>query len=185
MLLKLKGLGVTNLLDFEYFDKGPSRRGLSQSLDLLFHLGAIDQTGQLTEEIGLKMVELSLDPRYAKSIIVANEDEYCVFNEMLTVASLMQFSSQLFSNKADAITVSKVKKRPKHGAIEGDHITLLNIYNIMYSGSMSQGQRTGMCRELRLNSWAWDKVHEVRNSLRRQLTQLGVIIRKSDDYDDP
>ena len=39
------------------------------------------------------MVELSLDPRYAKSIIVANDKEYYVFNEMLTIASLMQFSS--------------------------------------------------------------------------------------------
>jgi len=83
------------------------------------------------------------------------------------------------------VTVSKVKKRAKHGAIEGDHITLLNIFNTMYFGSMSKAQRTGMCRELRLNQWAWDKANEVRLALQKQLTKLGVKIRKSDDYDDP
>ena len=83
------------------------------------------------------MVELQLDPRYAKAIYVANGEDYSVFNEVLAIASLMQFSSQLFTNKADSITVSKVKKRPSHGAIEGDHITLLNIFNKMYSGNIN------------------------------------------------
>ena len=42
MLLKLKGLGVSNLIDFDYFETGPSRAGLTQSLDLLYNLGAIE-----------------------------------------------------------------------------------------------------------------------------------------------
>ena len=50
----------------------------------------------------------------------------------------MQFSQQLFTNKVDSVTISKVKKRPQYGAIEGDHITLLNIYNVMFKGSLGQ-----------------------------------------------
>lgn len=42
-----------------------------------------------------------------------------------------------------------------------------------------------MCRDLRLNQWAWDKAHELRLSLKRQLARQGVIVKKSDDYDDP
>ena len=93
---------------------------------------------------------------------------------MITIACLMQLGhQQLFaSNNVDPIAISKVKKRPQHGAIEGDHITLLNIYNNLYgvngqSNGKSQAQRNGMCRELRLNQWAWDKVDELRKSLKR------------------
>ena len=58
MLLKLKGLGVANLLDFKYYDRGPSRSNLIQSLDLLFNLGAINEVGELTKDLGASMVEL-------------------------------------------------------------------------------------------------------------------------------
>ena len=186
MLLRLKGLGVQNLFDFEFFDKRPSRDGLVQSLDLLFHLGVIDDSGELTDPRGLLQVELPIDVRFGAAILAANEQKYMVFNEMLTIASLMQFSSQLFSNQVDSISVSKIKKRAHHGATEGDHITLLNIYNKLFAADKNQAQRNGICRELRLNQWAWDKAHEVRQSLRKQLlTKLGVVVRKSDDYDDP
>jgi len=42
-----------------------------------------------------------------------------------------------------------------------------------------------MCRELRLNQWAWDKANEVRQNLKRQLARMGLPIQASDDYDDP
>ena len=68
--------------------------GLERSLDLLYHLGAIDCLGQLTEERGSTLVELGggIDPRSATAILIANEDEYRVCNEVLTIACLMQFS---------------------------------------------------------------------------------------------
>ena len=58
---------------------------------LLYHLGAIDEHGQLTEDKGKLMVELSLDPRYTAAVITANGEEYKVFNEVLIIVSLMQF----------------------------------------------------------------------------------------------
>ena len=62
---------------------------------------------------------------------------------------------------------------------------MLNIFNNLYNGHKSQAQRNGICRELRLNQWAWDKAAEVRQSMRRQLSKQGVQFNKSDDYDDP
>ena len=118
--------------------------------------------GELTQERGLPLVELSIDPRSATAVLISNGENYRVCNEVLTIASLMQFSTQLFTNQADSLTISKLKKRPQHGAIEGDHITLLNIFNNLYGGTKSQAQKNGMCRELRLNQWAWDKANEVR-----------------------
>lgn len=89
MLLKLKGLGVSNLTNFAYLDRGPSKLAMRSSLDLLYHLGAIDEHGQLTEDKGKLMVELSLDPRYTAAVITANGEEYKVFNEVLIIVSLM------------------------------------------------------------------------------------------------
>lgn len=96
----------------------------------------------------------------------------------------MQFSQQLFSySQADsAVQVSKNKK--KYGVTEGDHITLLNIFNL-YQSKKSQPQKNGFCRELKINQWALDKAAEAKKALKRQLKSLGVTILKSDDYDDP
>ena len=48
MLLQLKGLGIRNLTDFDYFGSKPARESFEQSLDLLYHLGAVDMQGELT-----------------------------------------------------------------------------------------------------------------------------------------
>jgi hypothetical protein len=53
----------------------------------------------------------------------------------------------------DPFSVSKAKK--KYGCTEGDHITLLNIYNL-YHSKKSEGQKIGLCRELKMNGKALD-----------------------------
>lgn len=98
MLLKLKGLGIRNLVEFEYFGRAPSRQSLSSSIDLLYHLGAIDAKGELTEERGLALVEMPVDPRSAAAILTANESPFRVCGEVLTIVSLLQFAVQLFTN---------------------------------------------------------------------------------------
>lgn len=40
--------------------------------------------------------------------------------------------------------------KKKYGVIEGDHITLLNIFNT-YLNKKSDGEKKGFCRELNLN----------------------------------
>ena len=89
MLLRLKGLGIRNLVDFEYFGRSPSRTSLRQSLDLLYHLGAIDTHGDLTQDRGLALVELSVDARSATAVLISNESPYHVCSEILTIVSLL------------------------------------------------------------------------------------------------
>ena len=78
--------------------------------------------------------------------------------------------------------MSTLKK--KHGVIEGDHITLLNIFNI-YSSKKSEGERQAFCREIQLNDKNIQKAIKIKAILKGYLKQLGVTIKKSDDYDDP
>ena len=67
-------------------------------MDLLYHLGAIDEAGELTQERGLALVEMSVDPRSGAAVLVANESPFRVCDEVLTIVSLLQFSQQLFTN---------------------------------------------------------------------------------------
>jgi hypothetical protein len=54
----------------------------------------------------------------------------------------------LFHSVKDPTIISKAKK--KYGVIEGDHITLLNIFNI-YNSKKSDNEKKGLCRELHIN----------------------------------
>jgi hypothetical protein len=48
----------------------------------------------------------------------------------------------------DPNIIAKAKK--KYGVIEGDHITLLNIFNL-YNAKKSDNEKKGFCRELHMN----------------------------------
>ena len=48
----------------------------------------------------------------------------------------------------DPTVIAKNKK--KYGVIEGDHITLLNIFNL-YNSKKSDNEKKGLCRELHMN----------------------------------
>ena len=72
LILQLKGLGVRNILEFDYLS-GPTRESFMQGLELLYNLGALDDQAQLTQDTGLKMVELAVDPRLAAAILIASK----------------------------------------------------------------------------------------------------------------
>lgn len=87
----------------------------------------------------------------------------------------------IFLTNVDPVRVSKAKK--KVGAVEGDHITLINIYN-MYTRK-SKNQRKSMVSEFYINERNMIKAIKIRSQLKEYLYLMGVAINKSDDYDDP
>ena len=68
LILQLKALGIRNIVGFDFLSP-PSKENFIRSLEVLYSLGAIDDTGQLTPDIGLKLVELPIDPRMAAAIL--------------------------------------------------------------------------------------------------------------------
>ena len=62
----------------------------------------------------------------------------------------MQFSQQLFSYSQSDSAVQVSKNKKKYGVTEGDHITLLNIFNL-YQSKNTQPRKNGFCRELKIN----------------------------------
>ena len=95
----------------------------------------------------MKLVEMPVDPRMAACILNSNKDEWRVTEEILSIAALMSVQN-LFHTVKDPTVLAKNKK--KYGAVEGDHITLLNIFNL-YNSKKSDNEKNGLCRELHIN----------------------------------
>uniref|UniRef100_A0A915K744 RNA helicase n=1 Tax=Romanomermis culicivorax TaxID=13658 RepID=A0A915K744_ROMCU len=95
VVLLLKSLGVENLLKFHFMDP-PPQDNILNSMYQLWTLGALDNTGQLTD-LGRKMAEFPLDPTLAKMLIVSC-DMQCS-EEILTIVSMLSVPAIFFRPK--------------------------------------------------------------------------------------
>lgn len=64
----MKALGIKNLVGFDYISP-PSKENFIRSLEVLYSLNAIDDQAQLTPDVGLKLVEMPVDPKMAACIL--------------------------------------------------------------------------------------------------------------------
>lgn len=68
VISQLKALGIENVVKgFDFVDP-PSSLMVERALKLLFALGGIHESGQLTPELGLKMAEMPVEPMLAKIV---------------------------------------------------------------------------------------------------------------------
>lgn len=123
VVLLLKSLGIKNLLDFAFMDP-PPQENIMNSLYQLWILGALDNTGELTDT-GRKMVEFPLDPPLSKMLLHAHDVGHCS-TEVLIIVSMLSVPSVFFRPK-DREEESDAA-REKFFVPESDHLTLLNVY---------------------------------------------------------
>lgn len=68
VVLQLKALGILNIArGFEFVD-APNSLLLERAVEFLFALGALDEEGGLTKELGCRMAEMPVDPMMAKIV---------------------------------------------------------------------------------------------------------------------
>lgn len=67
LILQLKALGIENIVRFEFMTPPPAQM-LEKGLEFLYSLGALNESGQLSLDIGMKMAELPVDPAMAKTV---------------------------------------------------------------------------------------------------------------------
>jgi pre-mRNA-splicing factor ATP-dependent RNA helicase DHX38/PRP16 len=123
VVLLLKSLGIKNLLDFAFMDP-PPQENIMNSLYQLWILGALDNTGELTDT-GRRMVDFPLDPPLSKMLIHAHEVGRCS-TEVLIIVSMLSVPSVFFRPKDRAEESDAA--REKFFVPESDHLTLLNAY---------------------------------------------------------
>jgi pre-mRNA-splicing factor ATP-dependent RNA helicase DHX38/PRP16 len=155
VVLLLKSLNVDNLLEFDFMDP-PPQETIINSMYQLWILGALDNTGNLTD-MGRKMVEFPLDPPLSKMLILSNE--YKCSEEILTIVSMLSVPSIFYRPKGREEESDAA--REKFFVPESDHLTLLHTFNQWkmnnYSGEW--------CMKHFIHVKALRKVREVRSQL--------------------
>ncbi|KAI3447144.1 hypothetical protein Pfo_003809 [Paulownia fortunei] len=147
--LTMKAMGINDLLSFDFMDP-PSPQALISAMEQLYSLGALDEEGLLTK-LGRKMAEFPLDPPLSK-MLLASVDLGCS-DEILTIIAMIQTGNIFYRPREKQAQADQ--KRAKFFQPEGDHLTLLAVYeawkaknfsgpwcfeNFVQSGSLRRAQ---------------------------------------------
>ncbi|XP_064647982.1 ATP-dependent RNA helicase DHX8-like [Lineus longissimus] len=122
-VLSLKAMGINDLLSFDFMD-APPMQTLISAMEQLHALSALDDEGLLTR-LGRRMAEFPLDPQLSKMLIMSVQ--LACSDEVLTVVSMLSVQNVFYRPK-DKQDLADSRKAKFHQA-EGDHLTLLSVYN--------------------------------------------------------
>ncbi|KAL8439177.1 hypothetical protein Efla_000692 [Eimeria flavescens] len=176
VVLMLKGLGIDDLLKFDFMDP-PAPDSLISALELLYALAALNDQGELTK-LGRRMAEFPLDPMFSKFIV--NSEKYKCVSEALTVCAMLGVGGLLFYRpKEKAIHADNARKTfAKPG---GDPLTLLNVYD--------QWEETGYsvawCYENFVQHRSMQRARDVREQLEGLLARVELEPSSCEGTDEP
>ncbi|KAK9767329.1 hypothetical protein K7432_002950 [Basidiobolus ranarum] len=161
VILQLKALGIENVLRFNYMTPPPAEL-MIRALELLYSLKAVDDYGRLTIPLGMQLAEIPLDPMMGK--ILLDSSQFGCGEDMLTIAAMTSVQNIFVGGyEADA-------ERLKFGVEEGDHITLLNVYNAFLKHQKS----AKWCHRYHLNYRALTRASSIRHQLLKYLLRFNI-----------
>jgi ATP-dependent RNA helicase DHX8/PRP22 len=155
VVLQLKAMGINDLLGFDFMDPPPVQTMVG-ALEGLYTLGALDDEGLLTR-LGRKMAEFPLEPSLSKMLIMSAE--IGCSEEILTVVAMLSVESPFYRPKEKAAQADM--KKAKFNQAEGDHLTLLAIYEAWKASKFSNP----WCYENFLQARAMRRAQDVRKQL--------------------
>ncbi|KAI9016044.1 P-loop containing nucleoside triphosphate hydrolase protein [Hyaloraphidium curvatum] len=148
-VLMLKAMGINDLIGFDFMDPPPIQT-LITAMEQLYQLGALDDEGLLTK-LGRKMAEFPLEPPLCKMLITSVE--IGCSDEILTIVAMLSVQNVFYRPK-DKQAVADQKKAKFHQP-EGDHVTLLAVYNAWKNSKFS-------------NPWCYENFIQARSMRRAQ-----------------
>uniref|UniRef100_A0A8C5CFV2 RNA helicase n=1 Tax=Gadus morhua TaxID=8049 RepID=A0A8C5CFV2_GADMO len=122
-VLSLKAMGINDLLAFDFMDSPPMET-MIMAMEQLYTLGALDDEGLLTR-LGRRMAEFPLEPMQCKMLIMSVH--LGCSEEMLTIVSMLSVQNIFYRPKDKQPQADQ--KKAKFFQLEGDHLTLLAVYN--------------------------------------------------------
>ncbi|CAI5730536.1 unnamed protein product [Peronospora destructor] len=155
VVLQLKAMSINNLMSFDFMDP-PPQDALVMALENLYALGALDDEGLLTR-LGKKMAEFPVEPKNAK-VLLTSVVLGCA-EEVLTIVAMMSVESVFFRPKEKQAQADQ--KKAKFHQPEGDHLTLLAVYDAWASSKFSNP----WCYENFIQARAIRRAQDVRKQL--------------------
>jgi ATP-dependent RNA helicase DDX35 len=157
-VLRLKSIGVENLLHFEYINT-PTFVQLEHALNSLYELGLLSEEGKLNDR-GRKVAELPLNVYHGAMIIKAQEFD-CV-EEVIMIISMMLVESVFME--------AGKKTKEKFSVEQGDLVSMINVYQ----GFIDSRRSSGWCSNLSLDFRALNQVHSIHQEILKYLKQIEV-----------
>ncbi|KAG0304257.1 hypothetical protein BGZ98_005744 [Dissophora globulifera] len=162
LVLQLKALGIENVLRFDFMTSPPAEM-MSKALELLYSLKALDGYGRLSIPLGMQLADFPLDPLLGK-VLLESQTMGCS-QEILTIAAMISVQN-VFVNAASA---ASEEQHRKFGVQEGDHITLLNVYDAF----VHDGKKSGRwCANHLINFKTVSRALAIRSHLERHLVRV-------------
>jgi len=160
-ILTLKAMGINDMISFDFMDPPPMETMVT-AMEQLHSLSALDDEGLLTR-LGRRMAEFPLPPTLSKMLI--QSVHLACSDEILTIVSMLSVQNVFYRPK-EKQAIADQKKAKFHQA-EGDHITLLAVYNAWKNSKFS-------------NAWCFENFVQARSlkraqDIRKQL--LGIMDR--------
>jgi len=155
VVLMLKAMKINDMIAFDWMDPPPTET-LINSMETLYHLGATNQEGLLTE-LGFLMAQYPMEPNLSKMLLVSM-DTGCS-DEVVSVIAMLSVQN-VFYRPRDKQAVADQKKAQFH-QVEGDHITLLTVYQAWARNNYNNA----WCYENYVQSRALRRAQDVRKQL--------------------
>ena len=172
IILQLKALGIDNVLRFDFFTPPPAEL-IIRALELLYSLGAVDDYAKLTRPLGVRMAELSVEPMMAKVLLSA--PAMGCLSEILSIAAMTSLQGAVWFHHEGEKKATESARR-KFAVEEGDHMTLLNVYQAF----VTKGRKDSKwCRDHYLNYKSMTRAVSVRAQLKRYLERFGINVDES------
>ena len=148
-ILLLKAMGVNDLLNFDFMDPPPAQTMLT-ALESLYALSALDDEGLLTR-LGRKMADFPMEPPLAK-MLIASVEMGCS-EEILSIVAMLCVEAVFYRPKEKQGQADS--RKAKFHQPEGDHLTLLSVYNGWKAANYS-------------NPWCYENFIQARSMRRAQ-----------------
>jgi len=170
VILQMKAFRLGSVEDFPFLDP-PDYRMIKDGYQTLHELGAINEDNELTE-IGHALARLPIDPRIARMILAARDEQ--VMEEVLIIASALsvQDPRERPMDQQEAADIAHQQFRdPK-----SDFLSYLKLWNWYHhqAAHLSQNKLRKLCQEsflsyVRLREW-----HDVHGQLQALVGEMGL-----------
>ena len=121
-LLTMKARGIEDVLNFPFLDR-PPREALEKALLQLLQLGALEETGEISE-VGKRMAKLPLTPTLARVIIEAATSAHDCLVEVIDIIACLSVESIFLNLTTEEKKEQAEEARKEVFRREGDHLTL-------------------------------------------------------------
>lgn len=160
-VLELKKLGVDDLVHFDFMDP-PAPETMMRALEELNYLQCLDDEGELTP-LGRLALFFPLDPTLA--VLLIGSPKFGCLNEILTLVAMLSVPNVFVRPVSAQKQADEAKAAFAHP--DGDHLTLLNVYQAYMSQENNDASLKRWCRDNFLSYRSLQSAENVRRQLKR------------------